>query len=437
MIIESFDQLMVICRQTVETRKSQHHDIYLDVLLEKDEEGDYTIPPVHCQRNHIEHSQDLQIQFEDRNGFVDGLGNNFHVAVPTKDFDVYSGNLITYFYTHLKPTLQNGNSRRQLWDSNCPDNYLPTDGIVQVVIKPYDNYQTIKEDYDLIDNKNNAQQGKDEIYGAFRAHNIHKSVNGYIATGKIGRVLKFCYPHIKPNAFRQVESYKDELVCLSNLSNYDTAWSFMGKNNSNRPCALAAVLLLLKERNREDNIKDFVGRIVNEGQKYHSNPIQYFAEVFERFDVAYNTMDTTFQKTNLDKFVMTPIERILWETFEIPRVSKQPGGDQIVPRLSYFGGGAQYQFTNPKRIISFYLYMIQKGMENNISYLTEKTKLVPGTKNTGNERKERIEVFGGSYEKKIKGVMRQELIKSPYDAIIDSIFNDEEDEENGTLEQFL
>ena len=68
-------------------------------------------------------------------------------------------------------------------------------------------------------------------------------------------------------------------------------------------------------------------------------------------------MDSSFQKTSLDKFKMTPIERIIWETFEIPRLSKQPGGDQMVPRLSYFGTGAQYQFSNPKEnylILSLY-----------------------------------------------------------------------------------
>jgi hypothetical protein len=74
-------------------------------------------------------------------------------------------------------------------------------------------------------------------------------------------------------------------------------------------------------------------------------------------------------------------------------------------------------------------------MENNASYLTEKPKTVPGTKGTGNERKERIEVFGGFYEKTIKGIKRQQVVKSPYDTIIDSIFSD--DEESGTLEQFL
>ena len=156
----------------------------------------------------------------------------------------------------------------------------------------------------MIDNKNNAQQGKDEIYGAYRSHNIHKTVKGYIATGKLGRVLKFAVPNEK-TAFGRVGMVKDELVCLSNINNYDTAWSFLGKNNGNRPCALAAVILLLKDRNREDNIKEFINRIINEGEKYHDQPVEYFTNVFKRFDVVYNPMDSTFQKTNLDKFKMT------------------------------------------------------------------------------------------------------------------------------------
>tara|TARA_R100001126_G_C4870934_1_gene172988 strand:- start:124 stop:1431 length:1308 start_codon:yes stop_codon:yes gene_type:complete len=420
MVIDTIAKLEKVCNKVAKTGLAENHEIAIELLLSKHLNGDYIIPPVHCQRNHEEHSQDLEIQYDERGGHVDGLGNNFHIAVPTKDFDVVSEDKVTFSYKELLAYLQNGNSRRDLWDSNCPENYLPPSRKVQLVIKPYNNFVDIKLDYDLIDNKDNAQQGKDEIYGAYRSHNIHKSVKGYIATGKIGRVLKFSVPTEK-TAFARVGVVKDELVCLSNLKEYDTAWSPFGKNNGNRPCALSAAILLLKDRNREDNVKEFFSRVLDEGFKYHENPIEYFTEVFKRFNVKYNTMDSTFEKTNLDKFKMTPIERIIWETFEIPRLSKQAGGDQIVPRLSYFGTGAQYQFSNPKRIISFYLYMILKGLDSNAAYLTEKGKNIAGTRT-----KEKMEIFGGYYEKKSKGSLKTIKIESPYDEIIESIYDDED-----------
>lgn len=417
MIITELVQLQTLCNHVAETGKAENHEIDLDVLMMKNDDEEYIVPPVHCQRNHEEHSQDLAVQYEDRGGHVDGLGTNYHIAVPVKDFDVYSEDKLTFSYIALRGYLQNGNSRRDLLDSNAPDNYFPPENKVQLVIKPYSNFVDIKKDYDLIDNKNNAQQGKDEIYGAYRSHNIHKTVKGYIATGKLGRVLKFTVPNEK-SAFGRVGVVKDELVCLSNVNNYDTAWSFLGKNNGNRPCALAAVILLLKDRNREDNVKELIGRIINEGKEYHNNPLKYFENVFNRFDVVYNNMDSTFQKTNLDKFKMTPIERILWETFEIPRIAKQAGGDQMVPRLSYFGTGAQYQFSNPKRIISFYLYMILKGLDSNAAYLTEKGKKIAHT-----DTKEKMEIFGGHYQQGKKGM----VIESPYNVIIDSIYGENDE----------
>ena len=88
--ITSYDALLERCEQVAITGKAEHCDILLDVLREKsDEESEeYRVSPVHCQRNHEEHSQDLEEQFEEENGYVDGLGNNFHIVVPTKDFDV-------------------------------------------------------------------------------------------------------------------------------------------------------------------------------------------------------------------------------------------------------------------------------------------------------------------------------------------------------------
>tara|TARA_Y100000004_G_scaffold156271_1_gene181282 strand:- start:238 stop:1491 length:1254 start_codon:yes stop_codon:yes gene_type:complete len=417
MTITELVQLQTLCNHVAETGKAENHEIDLDVLMMKDDDGEYIVPPVHCQRNHEEHSQDLAVQYEERGGHVDGLGTNYHIAVPTKDFDVYSKDKLTFSYLALLGYLQNGNSRRDLLDSNVPENYFPPENKVQLVIKPYDNFVDIKKDYDLIDNKNNAQQGKDEIYGAYRSHNIHKSVKGYIATGKIGRVLKFTVPNEK-TAFGRVAQVKDELVCLSNVNNYDTAWSFLGKNNTNRPCALAAALLLLKDRNREDNVKEFIGRVINEGEKYHDQQTKYFKLIFERMGVEYFSPEPSWQKLKLDDFKMTPIERILWETFELPRISKLMDV-AMVPKLSYFGTGAQYQFSNPSRIISFYLYMILKGLDSNAAYLTEKGKKIAGT-----DMKEKMEIFGGHYERRNKTI----YIQSPYDAIIDSIYGEDDDD---------
>ena len=428
--ITSYDALLERCEQVAITGKAEHCDILLDVLREKsDEESEeYRVSPVHCQRNHEEHSQDLEEQFEEENGYVDGLGNNFHIVVPTKDFDVISNGKVTFQYFKHDPNLGNGNSRRNLWDGeNCPLNYLPPSGIIHSVLKPYSDHATIKRHYDKIDNKDNAQSGADDIYGAFRANNIHKDVKGYIASGKIGRVLKFAYPFSKKTAFEQVKVYKDEIVCTSNLKDYDTPWSFLGRNNANRPCALAAAFLLLKERNREDDTKNVIKRVINEGKIYWEDPLIYFTKVFDRFGVRFNPLDSSFQKTSLMKFEMTPIERILWETFQIPDMSKQAGGEQSVTKYTYFENGAQYQFNNPKRIISFYLYMLQKARENNVSYVTEKARIIPYTKDTDNVRKERIEVFGGVYEKKVRGQLREVQVKSPYDIIIDSIFEEEYD----------
>ena len=95
--------------------------------------------------------------------------------------------------------------------------------------------------------------------------------------------------------------YKDEIVCTSNLKDYDTPWSFLGRNNSNRPCALAAAFLLLKERNREDDTKNVIKRVINEGKIYWEDPLIYFTKVFDRFGVRFNPLDSTFQKTSLMK----------------------------------------------------------------------------------------------------------------------------------------
>ena len=71
--------------------------------------------------------------------------------------------------------------------------------------------------------------------------------------------------------------------------------------------------------------------------------------------------------------------------------------------------------------------MLQKARENNVSYVTEKARIIPYTKDTDNVRKERIEVFGGAYEKKVRRQLREVQVKSPYDTIIDSIFGEEDE----------
>ena len=45
---------------------------------------------IHNQRNHVAHSEDLEEQYEERGGHVDGIGTDYHLAVPTRDFDVYN-----------------------------------------------------------------------------------------------------------------------------------------------------------------------------------------------------------------------------------------------------------------------------------------------------------------------------------------------------------
>ena len=99
--ITSYDALLEHCEQVAITGNALHCDILLNVLREKEEEfeEEFRMSPVHCQRNHEEHSQDLEEQFEEENGYVEGLGNNFHIVVPTKDFDVISNGKVTFKYT--------------------------------------------------------------------------------------------------------------------------------------------------------------------------------------------------------------------------------------------------------------------------------------------------------------------------------------------------
>ena len=71
--ITSYDALLERCKQVAITGKAEHCDILLDVLREKsDEESEeYRVSPVHCQRNHEEHSQDLEEQFEEEKSILE------------------------------------------------------------------------------------------------------------------------------------------------------------------------------------------------------------------------------------------------------------------------------------------------------------------------------------------------------------------------------
>ena len=131
-----------------------------------------------------------------------------------------------------------------------------------VRIKSYDNPEDIEKDYALIDNKSNAQTSRDEIYGAFRSHSIHNKLKGIIARGDIAKVVKCSVDIKKYSTYKSIGFYKDDYVCLSNIENYDAAGSFMGKGNSNRPCAITASLILLAESHREPNTKALISEII-------------------------------------------------------------------------------------------------------------------------------------------------------------------------------
>ena len=58
----------------------------------KNDDGEYYYDPVHCQRkSRRTFLQDLAVwNMKTEATHVDGLGTNYHIAVPVKDFDVYS-----------------------------------------------------------------------------------------------------------------------------------------------------------------------------------------------------------------------------------------------------------------------------------------------------------------------------------------------------------
>jgi len=415
--IKTLPELLYICNDIGENGEESEYycrpiEIDLDILFATtDNEIDpitkdrnYVIPPVHCQRNHVAHSEEVEEQYEERGGHVDGVGTDYMIAVPIQDFYVENedGMITNRYYKNLARFL-NGNTRRFLLLKNTT--YRPKNNLGTVRIKSYDNPDDIEKDYKLIDAKANHQTGRDEIYGAFRSHSIHNKLKGIIARGDIGRVVKYSVDNKKYSTYRSIGFYKDDYVCLSNIENYDAAGSFMGKGNSNRPCAITAALMLLAESNREPNTKSIISEIIAEGIVMHDNPDDYWKNIFANFGVVNNFSDSSYRGTNLSQYRMTPIQRILYETFFVPDIP-----EEYRLKRSYFGVGAQYQFTGWKNIVSFYLYMMKKAIDtNNRVYKTE-------TKKDGRY----VDVFGGSYS------YRNDLkvVNTPYNETFKNIFED-------------
>ena len=413
--IERLDELLYICQDVGENGEDSKYycvpiQVNLDILFATtDDEIDpvtkdrnYVIPPVHNQRNHVVHAEELEEQYEERGGHVDGVGTDYMIAVPSKDFYVQNedGIITNRYYKNLARFL-NGNTRRYLLLKNRT--YRPKNNLGTVRIKSYDNPEDIEKDYKLIDAKPNAQTSRDEIYGSFRSHSIHNKVKGIIARGDIARVVKYSVDNKKHSTYRAIGFYKDDYVCLSNIDNYDAAGSIMGKGNSNRPCAITACLMLLAESNREPNTKAIISEIIAEGMVMHDNPDDYWTNLFANFGVANNFSDSSYKKTKLAQYRMTPIQRILYETFFVPDIPE----DLRVDR-SYFGAGAQYQFTGWKSIVSFYLYMMKRAIDtNNRVYKTE-------TRKDGKF----VDVFGGSYSYRYD----TKNVNSPYNETYKNIF---------------
>lgn len=415
--IEHVNDLLFICDDIGKNGENSKYycipiEINLDTLFATtDDEIDpitkdrnYIIPPVHNQRNHVAHAEELEEQYEERGGHVDGVGTDYMIAVPSKDFYVQNEEgLITNRYFKGLARFLNGNTRRFLLLKNT--SYRPKNNVGTVRIKSYDNPEDIEKDYKLIDNKSNAQSSRDEIYGAFRSHSIHNKLKGIIARGDIARVVKYSVDNKKYSTYKSIGFYKDDYVCLSNIDNYDAAGSFMGKGNSNRPCAITASLMILSESHREPNTKSIISEIIEEGIVMHDNPDDYWTNIFANFGVANNFSDSTYKGTNLSQYRMTPIQRILYETFFVPDIP-----EEYRLKRSYFGAGAQYQFTGWKSIVSFYLYMMKKAIDtNNRVYKTE-------TKKEGRY----VDVFGGAYSYRND----YKVVNSPYNETFKNIFED-------------
>ena len=179
----------------------------------------------------------------------------------------------------------------------------------------------------------------------------------------------------------------------------------MGKGNPNRPCAITASLMILKETHRESNTKAIISEIIEEGKVMHDNPSDYWGKILNNFGVVDDYRDSTFKSIKYPQYKLTPIQRILWETFYVPALP-----DDLRIDRSYFGAGAQYQFTGWKKIVSFYLYMIQRARDtNNSVYQTEKRK-----------DNQYVTIFGGAYSSR----NNMKVVNSPYNVVYNNIFDD-------------
>ena len=154
-----------------------------------------------------------------------------------------------------------------------------------------------------------------------------------------------------------------------------------------------------------DKLRLIISEIIEEGKVMHDNPSDYWGKILNNFGVVDDYRDSTFKSIKYPQYKLTPIQRILWETFYVPGLP-----DDLRVDRSYFGLGAQYQFTGWKRIVSFYLYMIQRARDtNNAIYQTEKRK-----------DNQYVNIFGGAYSSR----NNMKVVNSPYNVVYNNIFDD-------------
>ena len=401
-IVETYAELLTVCESASSNQKQVDIILNFDIWLEKNGDGNYRIAPPHCQRNELNTAK-VQEQFENSGKWNEGI-SEFKIVVPTSSIQITdpTGENITFQYEIDRPYALDGNRRRSVLSNNPPQSWIPEN--IKVSIIPLDSAEEIANKYDLVDSDDNSMKPNDEVYSAYRASNIHKGVNGYIATGSISKSLEYISPEGKNYLVNKtVSEYKDEIVTLSNMKDYDKVWSPVASSkNANRPCFIAACLLLLKYHNRSNDIKETLKLIIDEGKNLYDatnlNKLpefrNYWAPVFERFGESFDL--ASHGKVKLSVFQMTPIERILWEVFAMPEIKKY-WMDKSIGYLSYFGSGeAGYQHIGPKKSTSLFIYMIEKAMEEgNKPYLTEKPIKISG-------KKIYVDIFGGQKTPKKK-----------------------------------
>jgi hypothetical protein len=426
-IVKTYAELLTVC----EIASSNHEpvDIILNfnVWLEKNGDSNYRIAPPHCQRNESNTSEVL-LQFENAGKWNDGI-SEFKIVVPTSSIQITDPTTenVTFQYETDRPYSLDGNRRRDVLSNNPPESWIPK--TIKVSIIPLDSVEEIENYYALIDNEGNSMKPKDEVYSAYRASNIHKNVNGYIATGSISKSLQYISADGKNYLVNQtVSEYKDEIVMLSNMINYDKKWSpIASSKNANRPCFIAACLLLLKYHNRSNDIKETLKLIIEEGKSLYdqtnatkkSSWRDYWTPVFDRFGETLNRAQDG--KIKLSNFLMTPIERILWEVFAMPEIRKT-WSDKAIASLTYFGvSEAGYQFIGPSKSTSFFIYMIEKAMEEgNKPYLTETIK-----KNDMG-KKIYVDIFGGQKTSK-------KTIPAPHNRLLNLLWPNKNTPQQGVV----